>query len=289
MLASSTSAKALYQAIQARLKEFLPPAEVPQHASWLLEKLFGISRMDLVLDNPVALSATDQVWLEEAVVRIGKQEPLQYVLGEAAFYGRMFEVNPAVLIPRPETEELVQQILSKHGQESGLKVLDVGTGSGCIAISLALELQEAQVLAIDVSEEALSVAHSNAQALAAPVEFIQADILKGHPDLPSLNIVVSNPPYVRILEASQMATNVMEWEPHLALFVEDHDPLLFYRIISDLATKNLGVGGYLYFEINEAFGAEVVKLLQEKGFTSVAIHQDMQGKDRMASALWLNN
>lgn len=286
MTESFFSAKALFQDIEGRLKGFLPAPEVPAHTYWIMEALFGVSRMSVITDKPLKISSSEKAGLEEVIMRLRSQEPIQYILGEAAFFGRMLQVNPAVLIPRPETEELVQLIISRHGKERALKVLDVGTGSGCIAVSLALELTEAKVTGLDISEEALQVARSNAGSLnAAGMNFMRADILKDIPDLPLQDIIVSNPPYIRALEASKMAANVLDWEPHLALFIEDHDPLLFYRRISAMATSALAQGGNLYFEINEAFGGEVVKLLEEQGFFSVILHKDMQGKDRMVSAI----
>lgn len=286
MANSVTSTKALYQAIHRQLQEFLPEDEVSPHVYWLLESLFGKSRMDVVLDRSVEPKEEEENKLEEAISRLQKQEPIQYVLGEAFFYGRTFRVNPAVLIPRPETEELIQLISSQHKEERNLKILDIGTGSGCIAISLALELPQAMVSAIDISKEALAVAGENASALGASVDFILADILQSSPEFPPLDIIVSNPPYVRYQESSLMKANVLDWEPHLALFVENDDALLFYRRISELASEKLIAGGLLYFEINEALGKEVAELLQQQGFNSIIIHQDMKGKDRMVSAKW---
>lgn len=284
MTESSVSAKSLLRSIEGRLKEILPDQEVSPHAYWILEALFNVSRMAVMVDKPLKLTPAGQERLEEVIMRLRKQEPIQYILEEASFFGRMFQVSPAVLIPRPETEELVQLILNRRVNNRGLKILDIGTGSGCIAISLALELPGAKVTAVDVSEEALRIARLNAKSLGAAVKFVNADILRDQPDLPHPDIIVSNPPYIRAVEAGKMAGNVLEWEPHLALFVEDHDPLLFYRKIAALAVNILKAGGYLYFEINEAFGAEVVRLLEDQGFSSVALHKDMQGKDRMVSA-----
>lgn len=280
----TTTVKDFFNKLEERLGKFLPEMEVRQHAFWLLEALYGKKRTDLLVDSPLRLETETQEKLEEVLYRLEKQEPIQYVLGEAPFYGRSFGVNPSVLIPRPETEELVQLILSRHGQQKGLRILDVGTGSGIIAISLALELKEPQVYAVDVSQSALEVAEENAHKLAASVQFIQTDVLATVPPVPPLDLVVSNPPYVRWQEAEQMQANVLDWEPHLALFVENHDPLIFYRHIAIMARQQLIKGGALYFEINEAYGQEVLQMLKDFGFTRLSVHQDMQRKDRMVSA-----
>ena len=282
----TTSVKKLFQQLQERLQKFLSPEEVGFYAAWLLEALFNKSRIDLMLDHPLQLSEAEQERMEKVLLRLEKHEPIQYVLGEAPFYGRMFHVNPSVLIPRPETEELVQLIVQEHGKKKGVELLDVGTGSACIAISLALELTDAKVHAIDVSSEALVVARTNAEDLGASVNYIEADILSESPDLPPLDIIVSNPPYVRQQEALLMKENVLSFEPHLALFVEDTDPLIFYRRIAFLATHLLKKGGSLYFEINEAFGEETAGMLRLSGFHSIRIQQDMQGKDRVVAAEW---
>lgn len=284
MQEKTTTVKDFLNKLEERLGTFLPETEVRPHAFWLLEAFYGKKRTDFLVNNPLRLKPEVQEKLEEALDRLEKQEPIQYVLGEAPFYGRSFTVNPSVLIPRPETEELVQLILSRHGGQKGLRLLDVGTGSGIIAISLALELMEPQVYAVDVSGSALEIAEENARKLEASVEFIKADILDSVPPMPPMDLVVSNPPYVRWQEAEQMQANVLDWEPHLALFVENHDPLIFYRHIAIMARQQLINGGFLYFEINEAFGQEVVQMLTESGFSRASIHQDMQGKDRMVSA-----
>ncbi len=282
----TTTVKKVFHQLQERLQKFLPPEEAMSYAMWLLEALYNKKRIDLVLDGPLPFTGGDRERLENILLRLEQHEPLQYVLGEAPFYGRMFHVNPSVLIPRPETEELVQLILQEQGNNTGLQLLDIGTGSGCIAVSLALELSAAEVYAIDVSPEALEVARKNAQDLQARVNFMEADILSASPELPLLDVIVSNPPYVRKQEALQMKENVLSYEPHLALFVEDGDALLFYRRIAFLATKLLKAGGFLYFEINEAFGGETAEMVREMGFNAVQTHKDMQGKDRMLSARW---
>ena len=285
MSAIPNSSKALFQHIQQRLLPFMEAPEAGQQAYWLLEALYGESRTDVILDTPLQLNQEDEEALEKLLQRLEAHEPIQYVLGEAPFFGHVFRVNPAVLIPRPETEELVEFICRRHAEERGLQLLDIGTGSGCIAISLALCLSEAKVSAVDVSAAALEVAQENARLLQADVRFFESNILEAYPaELPLLDVLVSNPPYVRQLEKSLMKPNVMNWEPHTALFVEDADPLLFYRRIAALAVQYLNEGGWLYFEINEAYGKQVADMLEAHDFTAVQVLQDLQGKDRMVQA-----
>ncbi|QBQ41618.1 peptide chain release factor N(5)-glutamine methyltransferase [Sphingobacterium psychroaquaticum] len=212
--------------------------------------------------------------------------PIQHILGKADFYGESFYVNAHTLIPRPETEELVDLIIRNH-PDSGLRVLDVGTGSGCIAISLAKHLSGARVSAIDISADAVAVARRNADHLEVDVQFVIADILEWDLILQAdqqFDIIVSNPPYITPKEQAEMHPNVLRHEPHTALFVEEHNPLLFYNAIADLAKVHLAVGGVLYFEINQYLGPETVDLLQKKGFTSVELLQDINGADRMIRA-----
>ena len=205
------------------------------------------------------------------------------VLGEAHFYGRKFLVNPTVLIPRPETEELVHLIIEEN-QGNDLRILDVGTGSGCIAISLSREMNNPDMYAIDINKDALGVATQNSRTHEASVKFRQCDILKE--DLPGADydILVSNPPYIPMKQKALLARNVIEFEPHEALFVKDSDPLLFYRRISEQAVSHLKPGGRLYFEINENFGSEIVALLQEVGLDNVSLVSDLHGSDRIVKA-----
>lgn len=222
--------------------------------------------------------------LEE--LKTGK--PLQYVIGETEFYGLTFIVNRSVLIPRPETEELVEWILSDLRKPKisieGLKIIDIGTGSGCIPISLKKNLPEAQLYALDISTEALGVSKQNAALNQTMVNFIQADILNllnKQPSDEKFGIIVSNPPYVTDAEKKQMLPNVLQHEPHLALFVPDNDPLIFYKAIADFAIKHLDTTGSLYLEINENLGEETVQLLKQMGFKNIELRQDLSGKDRM--------
>ena len=222
--------------------------------------------------------------LEELIT--GK--PLQYVIGETEFYGLTFKVNPSVLIPRPETEELVEWILSDLRKSKisieGLKIIDIGTGSGCIPISLKKNLPEAQLYALDISTEALGVSKQNAAFNQTMVNFIQADILNLLNEQltdEKFGIIVSNPPYVTDSEKQQMLPNVLEHEPHLALFVPDNDPLIFYKAIADFTLKHSDTNGSLYLEINENLGEETVQLLKHMGFKNIELRKDLSGKDRM--------
>lgn len=274
------SSKALYwQVYQALLPAIQQAQECQAIAQRLLGHYFQLDPVRIALDEPITLSPAKSQLLSAAIVRLNCQEPIQYVLGEAPFLGRDFQVSPAVLIPRPETEALVQYIIDKNPQ-AGARVLDIGTGSGCIAITLQQALSQATVHALDVAPEALYMAQINAKRLGATVHFIQADIL--HERLPAQHwdIIVSNPPYVRIAEQQQMQHRVLAYEPAKALFVPDAQPLIFYEKIVALAPQYLAPAGKLYLEINEAFGAAVASLLIHAGFETVCIRQDLHGKDR---------
>jgi len=232
--------------------------------------------------------------LADILTRLKTGEPLQYILDTAEFYGLTFKVTPSVLIPRPETEELVEWVIQsvKEDKLSAGDLLDIGTGSGCIAISLKKNLPGFKVSAIDISGDALSVATENARLNEVSVDFMQADILNFTnsqiPDLKSqISLIVSNPPYVTETDKKQMHTNVTDFEPHTALFVPQDDPLIFYKAIADFALQRLTNGGYLFFEINEQFGAETAKMLTNKGFKNVLLRQDMPGRDRMIRASML--
>jgi release factor glutamine methyltransferase len=222
--------------------------------------------------------------LEE--LKTGK--PVQYILGSTEFYGLTFLVNPAVLIPRPETEELVEWVLEsvklKAESRKPLRVLDIGTGSGCIAISLKKNLSDADVTALDISVEALHTAKQNAVINEVEVNFIQDDILNHSLLTTHYSLIISNPPYVTLHDKTLMHTNVTDFEPHSALFVPEHEPLLFYKAIANFAVEHLVPGGLLFFEINEAFGKETIELLSAKDFTNIELRKDMSGRDRMVKA-----
>lgn len=245
----------------------------------LLAHYWQLDPVAIVLDTPITCSSNQTKSLSAAIERLRQQEPIQYILGEAPFLGRRFRVTPAILIPRPETEALVQYIIDHH-PSPGIHVLDIGTGSGCIAITLKKELCRATVHALEVDPQALRVARANALQLDAVVHFVQADIL--HESLPDQrwDVIVSNPPYVRLSERTRMRRCVLDYEPTKALFVPDDRPLIFYERIAALAPQHLTPGGVLYLEINEALGLGVVNLLVHAGFHSVSVKQDIHGKDR---------
>ncbi len=250
----------------------------------VLESFHNKKRIDLALNPEMEMDAVQLLRWESVLSDLKKEKPIQYILGETEFYGLPFLVNENTLIPRPETEELVEWILQStkyEEQSTKLNVLDIGTGSGCIAISLAKNLPNAQVAAIDVSEKALATAHKNAEINKVEVNFILKNILETEALDEKYDIIVSNPPYVRNLEKEEIKPNVLQYEPHLALFVEDNDALLFYRKIATLAKKNLSENGKLYFEINQYLGKETVELLEEMGFKNIVLKKDIYGNDRM--------
>ena len=250
----------------------------------ILEEKHQLKRIDLAL-NPDLTFSDDEIQLWNSILDSLKEEiPIQYLLGKTSFYGWDFEVNPAVLIPRPETEELVEWIIQSQKSEvrsHNIKILDIGTGSGCIAISLAKNIVNAEVFAIDVSEKALATAKKNAEINQVKVTFLEKNILETDDLEQQFDIIVSNPPYVRELEKQEIKRNVLDNEPHLALFVEDNDALVFYRKIAELAQKNLSQNGLLFFEINQYLGKEMLNLLEKMNFKNIELRKDIYGNDRM--------
>ncbi|MFD2146522.1 peptide chain release factor N(5)-glutamine methyltransferase [Mucilaginibacter antarcticus] len=232
------------------------------------------------------LSATQQEDANLLLSQLITGRPLQYILGYTEFYGLKILVTPATLIPRPETEELVEWVLSSVSHDCNLNILDIGTGSGCIAISLKKNLPGASVSGLDISVDALKTAKENALLNNVEVNFIETDILNINSEIniPKSDIIISNPPYVTLEDKRQMHTNVTDFEPHTALFVPEDDPLLFYRAIADFALLNLTDNGLLFFEINESLGKETIDLLGSKGFKNIELRQDMSGRDRMIKA-----
>ena len=250
----------------------------------ILEEKNQMKRIDLALRPDLEFSKEELLVWNSILEQLKKEIPIQYLLGKTSFYGLDFEVNESVLIPRPETEELVEWILSNNriSQESkNLKILDIGTGSGCIAISLAKNIPNSQVYAIDVSVKALATAKKNAELNNVKVTFINQNILETEDLLQQFDIIVSNPPYVRNLEKEEIKKNVLDNEPHLALFVEDNDALIFYRKIAELAQKNLSENGQLFFEINQYLGKEMIDLLDKMNFATIELRKDIYGNDRM--------
>ena len=269
---------------------YYPDTEINSFFSILAEHHLQMSRVDVSLNLEKAVEGKNYTMFQEALERLQKYEPIQYIIGETEFYGLSFKVNEYVLIPRPETEELVRWVLKENTSDiSDLKILDIGTGSGCIAISLAKHMPNAQIVALDVSENALSVARENAKNNNVTVEFVSANVLENNNffenNLGEFHIIVSNPPYVRNVEKEQMKPNVLDHEPHLALFVEGDDPLLFYRNIMQLGQQILTIKGQLYFEINEYLGEGMTQLMQNEGYVMVELQQDLFEKDRMIKGI----
>ena len=306
-----------YETLWHRLADIYDTDEAKAIVRWILGIRFGLSLTDIVCGKLDELDEAEQSELEGMMQRLEKAEPVQYVVGVAEFCGRTFHVEPGVLIPRPETGEMVRWMLEERGcieesgkrkealelcslatagtQERDYQVLDVGTGSGCIAITLALEMPQAKVTAWDISEKALSIAKTNAKALGAKVTFEQQDILKlgeqnislssfHFPLSSKFDLIVSNPPYVCQKEAATMERHVLEHEPHLALFVPDDDPLRFYRAIAKYGQKTLKPNGLLYFELNPLYASETESMVRELGYAETEIKLDMFGKQRFLKA-----
>lgn len=264
-----------------------PKEELQSFFSILSQHILNYTRLDTLLKAEEELQGSQIAFFEDAIERLKNYEPVQYIIGAAEFYGIPFKVNPSTLIPRPETEELVEWILESEAVTSlhDFQILDIGTGSGCIAIALSKHLETAQVEAIDISEKTLATARENALMNEVDVNFSKMDILKTTQLPKTYDIIVSNPPYVRDLEKAQMQPNVLVHEPAGALFVSDQDPLLFYRKIGELAMKYLKPNGTLYFEINEYLGGEMQELLEKQGFYTIEIKKDIFGKDRMMRSI----
>lgn len=269
--------------IRSRLQPYYTAEEVSALSRIVCCDLLGQAPTDYYLGKDIALSPKKEQELEDILQRLSRFEPLQYIEGRTLFLGREFWVAPGVLIPRPETEELVELMLKEIPADA--RILDVGTGSGCIAISLAKALPDALVTAWDVSPEALSVARVNACKLQANVRFVECDVLACQVDEVGLyDVIVSNPPYVTEAEKADMEPNVLQWEPSLALFVPDDDPLRFYRRIAVLGRDMLADGGRLYFEINRAYGREMVEMLRTMGYVRVRVKKDLSQNDRFVIA-----
>lgn len=264
----------------SRLENIYDSSEIDSFFSICLENIEGKTRFDLMLDRDLEIKNPDE-W-ERVIIQLIDEKPIQYIFKQAHFYGLVFNVDENVLVPRPETEELVEWVInSVLDKEKPIKILDIGTGSGCIAISLAKHLQNAKVYAMDISEKALEIARGNAILNEVNVTFIHQDVLALQSLRESFDIIVSNPPYVRNLEKVEIHNNVLNYEPHLALFVEDDNALVFYQKIVSLATSELNKGGMLFFEINQYLGDETVKLFNSNFFKEVVLKKDMMQNDRM--------
>lgn len=275
----------LFSELRSKLTEKFSPSEAKEMSLLIFESLKDWTQTDLLIHNNDAVSDYIVNKATGIVNRTLKGEPLQYILGVAHFYGLKFKVTPATLIPRPETTELVDLIVDNNADRKDLKVLDLGTGSGCIAISLARNLKFPLVSAIDISSEALAVARENAKALNVAVDFRQEDILNLPAPAEKYDIIVSNPPYIHTKEAENMDLNVLDYEPHTALFVPDNDPLKFYIPIIEFAERYLDGDGQLYFEINPLCAISLSERVKNAGFRNVEIVKDISGKDRFIYAV----
>ena len=275
--------KAIAKQISEGLFDCYSAGEISALTRIIATELLGVSQMTYFLKESVTLTTEQQALLGNAIERLKKQEPIQYILGYSDFCGLRFKVTQATLIPRPETSELVEWIASEAtGNES---ILDIGTGSGCIAISLAHRVPQSNVTAWDISNEALAVAAENSKANDCAVAFEQVDILAYEPIGEQFDIIASNPPYIKENEKEAMHANVLDWEPHTALFVPDNDPLLFYRTITKKGLQILKPGGRLYFEINRAHGKETMEMLAALGYTGIELRKDFADNDRMIRAI----
>ena len=274
----------IYTYIRQELSGFYPDAEAVAMAKYILTEKFRLSALDLYAGKDMNFSSEKLSEVNDILARLKSYEPLQYIIGETWFCGYRFKLTPAVLIPRPETAELIDWIAADN-KRRGMRVLDIGTGSGCIPVSLALMMDSPLMSAWDISEEALSVAAENARTNDVDIAFSRVDVLGN--DIPDIkvDILVSNPPYITDSEKADMEKNVLEWEPDLALFVPDDDPLRFYRRIAELGLDVLDDGGQVYFEINRAYGKETMEMLASLGYKNIDLRKDMSGNDRMIKAL----
>lgn len=270
--------------IRDALKGYYPDSEALALAKMLLVEVFGFSTLELYGGKDKEFSEKHRSVLDEMIRRLQKNEPIQYMIGIESFFGLTFEVNPNVLIPRPETQELVSWIIEDYQSDESIRILDIGTGSGCIPVSLAKQLSKAEVESWDISEGALEVASRNCERNGVKVLLRQKDVLKSIPEGNLYDVIVSNPPYITNKEKAEMEANVLDWEPSLALFVPDGDPLLFYRKIAQLGCDMLKEGGSLYFEINRAYGEETILMLKELGYARIELKKDSWGNDRMIKA-----
>ena len=265
---------------ETELTQFYSKKEAQNMAFWCIHSISNLSRSEYLLSSNSPLSADTVSFYQSVVSRLKKFEPVQYVLGECEFHGLWLKVSPSCLIPRPETEELVHWIL----EHNFTKVLDIGTGSACIPIALAKH-KDAEIMALDISSDALSIAKENAKNNTVNIHFIEHDIFNDIDLKNSFDLIVSNPPYVLESEKTLMNNNVLDYEPHLALFVSDNDALIYYKRIIDFSKVYLQREGLLFLEINEQKSVEIKELLENNGFENVLIKKDMQGKNRMVKAI----
>lgn len=275
----------VYHEIKKMLAGYYPDAEASALAKMLLVEVLHFSTLELFGGKDKEVFKKDLDVLNEMLGRLQNNEPIQYIIGHETFCGLTFEVNHHVLIPRPETQELVDWIVNDVKGSATCRILDVGTGSGCIAVSLAKRIPCAEVEAWDISDGALEIARRNAELNHVTINFQLQNALDAEISFPSYEIIVSNPPYITEKEKKDMESNVLEWEPHTALFVPDTDPLLFYRKIAQMGVNALVKGGALYFEINRAYGDETMEMLDVLGYRQIELKKDMFGNDRMIKAI----
>lgn len=277
--------------LKTELSKIYNPKEAANISDLAIEKIISLNKIDRLLNKETPLSTLQRQIFIEYKKQLFNHKPVQYVLHEAWFAGIKFYVDESVLIPRPETEELVEWIVEDAKSKkphSSINILDIGTGSGCIAIALQKKLKNAEIFALDISNEALNIAQKNAAYNNVQIHFFQDDILKSKSNInsPLYDVIVSNPPYITHKEINELDKNVTDYEPHIALFVSDEDPLLFYKRIIEFALSHLKQKGNLYFEIHENFGNEIVALLNDKGFDSTELKKDLQCKNRMVKAVY---
>ena len=276
-----TNSKELFNELISRVRINEDKSEIQSIIYLLLEKRLKLTKTEILANK--AINSVDPSSFDSSIEQINANKPIQYILGEAAFYGRTFTVNSAVLIPRPETELLIHEIVS-HNKSKSPKILDIGTGSGCIAISLALEIDHSTVYASDISKGALEVARQNAKTLGAGVTFLEHNILTDEISVDQFDLIVSNPPYISQQEKESMKSNVLSHEPHLALFAPPEDPLAFYKSIASKSKKSLLPGGTVWVEINEHFGNEVALIFKKESYHPIRIIKDLDQKDRIVTA-----
>jgi release factor glutamine methyltransferase len=283
-----TTVGKLFDELVNELEELYSPNEAENIMRLVFQEKLGLSRVQLALQKQLELDDKNRKIVFQIAEKLMEGQPVQQLIGSVHFLNARLRINKNVLIPRPETEELVQWIVQESKDNKEFMVLDIGTGSGCIAISLAQALEEAYVTALDISQSAIELARINAIANNAQVDFTNMDILleENWKRLKFFDVIVSNPPYIRESEKEDMHVNVKNHEPKEALFVSDENPLIFYERISEMGTKHLTKSGKLYFEINEAFGSEVKKMLKNKGYKDIKLKKDISGKDRMVRAIW---
>jgi release factor glutamine methyltransferase len=290
MFVQTNTVEAVKNYFRERLKAQFSESEIRQMLKLAVCERLNMSSADYLLSDPQLLSESDLLYFRSIVKRLQANEPFQYIIGHVEFYGLTLKTDKRALIPRPETEELVRWIVDDHSAQKELNVMDLCSGSGCIALAVKSELTKAKVIGADVSKDALNLARENAVSLDLDVEWFELDLLDptayARFEEAAFDSWVSNPPYIPHADKTSMAANVLEHEPHLALFVEDTDPLLFYRVIAQQGKKCLKKGGRLYFEIHENLADAVAQLLQHENYLSVEVKKDLQGKNRMVKAVW---